>query len=335
MSVQENLDRFLSKKWGIFYHFLGGHDAQAWNRRVNNADVKRWAEQLAELGCGFMGITIMQVTRAMLAPNATYDRITGYKPGEACATRDLIMDLSDALRAYDIDLMLYYTGDGPCRDASDIANRAFGFTTPHYDWDKEEWVGKQEPDFIPESFVDKWTAVLREYATRYGDRVFAWWIDGCYSRFYPDGETRERYLKKYLDAVRAGNPDALITFNNGYRQEGKDDLQVADPYTSCKYACFTPGEEDSLFRPPLSRYVGAAQWFAFYCNGFWWDRAYRGMSRLDKSQIPRARFTPDQLYDYVKKVNDGGGIVMFDTPFVNDREIDPRVRLAMSKLKNL
>jgi hypothetical protein len=70
-------------------------------------------------------------------------------------------------KAYDIDLMLYYTGDGPCRDSADIANRAFGFTTPRFDYERGEWIGKREPDFIPESFVDKWTAVLREYAVRY------------------------------------------------------------------------------------------------------------------------------------------------------------------------
>ena len=61
MSIQSNLDRFQSKKWGFFYHFLGGNDAEAWNRRVDNVNVDLWAEQLAELGCGFMGITMMQV----------------------------------------------------------------------------------------------------------------------------------------------------------------------------------------------------------------------------------------------------------------------------------
>lgn len=338
MSIQSNLDRFQSKKWGIFYHFLGGNDAEAWNRRVDNVNVDLWAEQLAELGCGFMGITIMQVFRTMLAPNATYDRITGYKPGEACARRDLILDLSDALRKYDIDLMLYYTGDGPCRDSANIANRAFGFTTPTYDYEKKVWVGEQYPEFIPESFVDKWTAVLQEYAERYGDRVFAWWVDGCYEHFYPDGETRERYLKKYVDAVRAGNPDALITFNNGYAGYGDEkilDFMCADPYTSCRYDNFTPGEEDRLFRPPVSRYVGQAQWFGFYCNGFWWERKDRESNWRDTDKVPCARFTPDQLYDYVKQVNEGGGIVMFDTRFENDQRIDPRMWKAMSRLKNL
>ena len=163
MSIQSKLDRFQSKKWGIFYHFLGDHDSEAWNKRVNNADVNLWAEQLAELGCGFMGITMMQVTRLMLAPNEAYNRITGYKPGEACAERDLVIELSDALKKYDIDLMLYYTGDGPCRDINHIADKAFGFTTTVPVKIDGKWHCEYTPRYVPESFVDKWceTSSLR------------------------------------------------------------------------------------------------------------------------------------------------------------------------------
>jgi len=339
MSIQSSLDRFQSKKWGIFYHFLGGQDAEAWNHRVDKVNVDLWAEQLAELGCGFMGITIMQCFRTMLAPNDTYNRITGFKPGEACANRDFIMDLSNALRKYDIDLMLYYTGDGPCRDSDNITNLAFGYTTHHFDTETKRWVYRIEPKYIPESFVDKWTEVLGEYSERYGDRVFAWWVDGCYKYMYSDDDTRERYLKKFADAARTGNPDALITFNNGYwggthGQKGTD-FEVNDPYTSSKYDNFTPGEEDSLFKPPVSRYVDGVQWFAFYCNSFWWPHEYREPDAKDRSLLSHTRFTADEIYDHVKKVNDGGGIVMFDVSFVNDERIEPRIYEALSKLKNL
>ncbi len=98
MSVQSNLERFRSKKWEIFHHFLGQHDGKAWSDRVAKVDVNLWARQLHELGCGFIGITMMQVTQCMLAPNDTYNKITGYLPGEACAERDFVLDLSDALK---------------------------------------------------------------------------------------------------------------------------------------------------------------------------------------------------------------------------------------------
>jgi len=65
----------------------------------------------------------------------------------------------------------------------------------------------------------KWAAVLEEYAVRYGDKVKAWWIDGCYGA--PASHRVERFgytdelLSHYYRAVKKGNPDAAVTFNNG------------------------------------------------------------------------------------------------------------------------
>ena len=58
----------------------------------------------------------MQGTKFMIAPNAVYDAYTGFAPGEACARRDLVLDIAAALKARGIRLMLYYTGDGPWED---------------------------------------------------------------------------------------------------------------------------------------------------------------------------------------------------------------------------
>jgi len=44
-------------------------------------------------------------------PNAQYDAYTGYAP--RLGTRDLVLDLYDALSPQGIKLMLYWTGDGP------------------------------------------------------------------------------------------------------------------------------------------------------------------------------------------------------------------------------
>ena len=325
MSIQQRLDRFQSKKWGIFCHFLGGYDAQAWNKRVENVDVELWARQLHELGCGFMGITLMQVTQLMLAPNSAYNRITGYKPGEACAERDFVLDLSDALKKYDIDLMLYFTGDGPCRDSNNIANKAFGFTTTIPVKIDGVWHCEYTPRHVPESFVDKWCEVLEEYALRYGDRVFAWWFDGCYSDFYPD-EYREKCMKKYADTVRKGNKDALVTFNGGFDNE--------KVFKHSIYENFTGGETGELLPPPAERYVDGSQWFEFLCNSFWYAGGDRSTGVWDGTEkLPR--FTPEELKDYVEKVNAGGGIVMFDTKFTDDKYIDKEQAYMMSKLIEL
>lgn len=319
--MMKNIDRFYGKKWGIFYHFLGGNDAARWNKRVESVKVELWAEQLAELGAGFFGLPLMQVYKCMAAPNAAFDRITGYKPGEACSERDLVLDLSDALRKYDIDLMLYFTGDGPCRDDQNIANRAFGFTTPSYIGGK--WVGSYEPDRITPQFVEKWSEVLREYSVRYGGRVFAWWLDGCYpASCNPHFSYTDELLLPYKKAILDGNPEALVTFNSGLKK-------TVEYYTPLDD--FTAGEVNDVSAIPEGRFINGAQWFEFICDRFWYlDRDY--LRGRDPGPV---MYSPDFMLYYIQKVRDAGGIVMLDTTFRGDEFIDRGQYQAMSKLKYL
>ena len=123
-------DRMMQKKWGVFNHYLyssekgytdfrGEHPeiirkmAEEWNEQVDSFDTDLLAKTLHETGCGYYFITVMQGTRFMIAPNEAYCEITGIAPGEGCCRRDLIADIGNSLKKYDIDLYLYYTGDGP------------------------------------------------------------------------------------------------------------------------------------------------------------------------------------------------------------------------------
>jgi hypothetical protein len=63
----------------------------------------------AATGARYAIITMMQGTQYMIAPNAEFDKVTGYAPGEACATRDLVLDLWEALNKRGLKLLLYVT----------------------------------------------------------------------------------------------------------------------------------------------------------------------------------------------------------------------------------
>ena len=268
-------DRLYQKKWGVFNHYLPASPDLA--ETIGTDEIAR---TLHDIGAGYYFITMMQLRAVLNAPNETFDSITGYRPGEACARRDLILDLYDSLHKYDIDLYVYYTGDGPMKD--ERAGAAFGFTGG----------GVTRP------FVEKWAGVLEEYAVRYGDKVCGWWIDGCYKEHggyrYDDG-----LLRLYYDAVKKGNPNAVVAFNDGVKKRIAREDGLSD---------YCAGEQVDFTAIPRERFADGAQWHVLAPLGLSpdpknpWDAwCKRGVKR-------------DSAYlrNYIDEVNRHGGVVTID-----------------------
>ncbi len=290
-------DRLYSRKFGVFNHFLFGapggsvpaeQATSGWNERCEAFDVRYTARTLHELGAGYYVITLMQGRKYMAAPNAAFDEIAGTKPGEACAKRDLILDLSDALRAYDIDLYLYFTGDGPYRDPE--CGEKFGFLEPRRG--------------VSHDFCRKWASVLEEYAVRYGSRVRGRWIDGCYDYFgYDEGR-----LAYYHAAVKKGNPGAMTAMNNGVKDE------LVKWYAGDEFTC---GEFNDFRYVPRSRSVDGAQAHILAPLGLSADGSpWGGWNR------PGCKCTKAELRDYVGRVHDAGGVVTVDIHIRQDCTFD-------------
>jgi len=270
-------DRLRQKKWGVFNHYL-----PATPDLVETIDTDCIAETLHEIGAGYYFITMMQGRAVMNAPNAAFDRVTGHQPGEACAKRDLILDLYESLHPYDIDLYVYFTGDGPY--AGETEGAAFGFTRADHDG-----------GYVTRAFVEKWACVLEEYALRYGDKVCGWWIDGCYKSWNYDDEL----LQLYYDAVKKGNPNALVAFNNGVsgvitREDGLSD--------------YCAGEQNDFTVLPRKRFADGAQWHVL---------APLGLSPDPKDPWnswckPGVKRDSAYLRKYIDKVNSRGGVVTID-----------------------
>lgn len=308
--MTQRADRLRDRKWGTFTHYLY-HEQNAadrpsnpdgivtdWNDCVDELDVAKYAEQLSQTGAGHAFITLMQGKRFMCAPNQTFDDISGYAPGEACSRRDLILDLHRELSKYDIDLYLYYTGDGPYQDAQ--AGERFGFTASR--------------ENLSLDFVKKWAKVLREYAVRYGDKVKGWWIDGCYAKKdFSGGDSfgyTDELLLPYKEAVLAGNPNALVAFNNGV---GKRVL----PYS--KWDDFTAGEMNDFFDLPDSRFLEGAQWHTLAPIG----KSPTG-NEWGGWCAPGIKRDAAYMNDYIDKVNAKEGVVTIDIHLRRNGEFDPQ-----------
>lgn len=183
---------------GVFTHFLPWNQEQF--QLTGKYDAKAVAKQLHELGVKYFVFTIYQNSGFMNAPNAEYESVTGFAPGEKCSKRDLPMELADALEPYGIRLILYITAQTPNQDAA--AQEKFGLSPAPKDL------------VLNPEFARKYARVFQEWSDRYGKKVSGWWVDGSYEwcRF------SEEIAQIYSAALKHGNPDAIVAFNPGVKR---------------------------------------------------------------------------------------------------------------------
>ena len=307
----DSQDRMMNNKWGIFNHYLYGSEkgvttldemAEEWNEQVNSFDTARLAKTLHEIGCGYYIITVMQGTRFLIAPNEAFSRITGIAPGKACAKRDLIKDIGEALAEYDIDLFLYFTGDGPHFDK--IAGPAMGL----YE-DYEAGIhGK-----VDKNFVSNWASVMEEYAVRYGSLIKGWWVDGCYESLGYNNEL----LSIYFEAMKKGNPDILSAFNSGtasfVSKDGSD-----TPIKWFENEGFTCGEDNDFTYVFNTRFTNGAQNHLLIPFG-----DYRDGNICAGWCNTGVRRSKEYVADYIRKNNEAGAVITVDIFVDHSGAFDP------------
>ena len=292
-----NTDWFSEAGYGVFVHYL--HSLQnnpaglhslgkqtSWDECVKEIDTEAFAEQMSQAGAGYVIFTMHQITRHLAAPNATYDRLTGYKPGQACATRDIVEDLYQALHKRNIRLMLYWTGDGPRADKQ----AATGLKYPY---------NAGQHNKVTTEFVRNWASVVREYGERYGDKVAGWWVDGCYPNIGYDQEK----MGILAGALRAGSPKRIIALNVGVQDKVR---------AYSKHEDYTTGEQNQFKDIPSGRWVNGEQWHVL---------SYLGSSHQGWG-MPGSKYTKQQLIDYVHACNQKGGVVSIDVMLFRDGRLD-------------
>ena len=254
---------------GLFMHVLPADAASL--AKVDDFDVEALAGQVSRAGARYLVLTLGQNSGFFNAPSAAYDRKTGYRPGERCSRRDLPLELHRALQPKGIRLMLYLPCQAPNEDAR--AQKAFGLRQGAKD------------QLIDARFAREWAEVIHEWSARYGDKVAGWWFDGGYTWVGFD----EEIARLYADAVKRGNPAAIVTFNPGVslvRHTRAED--------------YTAGELNEPFSEvPSSRWVEGSQWHALTYLGSGWGQR--------DTRYPTARWR-----DWFLKVVAKGGVVTFD-----------------------
>jgi len=299
-------DWFKGKKWGLFTHFLAAPassalgaetSAEEWNKRVNMFDVDLLAKDLIETGADFCCITIGQNSGHYCAPNATYDRLTGITPTK-CSGRDLVGDLADRLENEGIDVLVYTPAGAPAAEPQAI-------TTLKWEWGYEgEW--PTSPCTVRTmkrlaEFQLNWEAVLRDWSLRWGNRVKGWWVDVCYFSEEMYNHPDSPNFKSFTDAMRAGNPDAVIALNTGL-DTPFEILSDYDDYTAGEVGYSLPlaiGWDDSI--EAFNKKIKSKQLNVLSYLGRTWGQG-------------SPRFSDELVIGYTKYILAKGGIFMWDIP---------------------
>jgi hypothetical protein len=272
--AKHRTDWLKDAQWGVFTHYLTGAKtpAEAWNQQVDKFDVAGLVKQLEAAGARYYVITLGQNSGHFCAPNAAYDRIAGIRPSK-CARRDLVADLHAALAPKGIKLLLYL----PCQtpNADPRAQKAFGLPEG----------ARDQP--LDEAFARKWAEVIHDWSSRYGDRVVGWWFDGGYAHI----RFNEAIARIYADAVKRGNPDAIVTFNPGVKLVRHTDVED-----------YTAGEINEPRNVECAgRWLGTAQWHMLSYLGPSWCAS-------------PPRFGNEQVIEMTRGIIESEGVVTWDVP---------------------
>ena len=186
---------WMARKIGAFMHFLPDKDTLHF---IDQMEVEALADQLAEAGADYFIFTFGQNTGFYNAPNPVFDELAGYRPGERCATRDLVREIAVACRKHSIRFMTYL----PCQVANKDLKAAHALGFPD-DLPRDHEITKEGRE--------NWAKVIEFWSRAYGDLIAGWWFDGAYNWLSFDADTS----RLYAAAAKAGNPNVVCAFNGG------------------------------------------------------------------------------------------------------------------------
>ncbi len=311
-------DWLMEARYGLFVHFIVGmNDITAsssadWNASVDAFDVAAFADQVATTGAKYVILTLGQDSGYYCAPNATYDGFVG--PGKT-SKRDLPLEVSQALRARGISLMLYLPAAPPSADAA----AAHGLGVSEISSDQFDYV-------LTPTARERWSRVIGEWSDRYGTGVVGFWFDGAYPWVGFDAS----YAQAFAAAARRGNPRSIVAFDPTPDALVETHAQW-DPesYTAGEVNLFPPA---SSFQYPKSRWTDhKTQFHVLSFLGAYWGSP--DVAPLDPMNELRDPIDPIVAKGYINDVNARGGAVTFDMAIFKSGSFAPAQLARMAAIR--
>jgi len=288
--LNPNTEWLREAKWGMFTHYtihppndpIPGMNPEKWNEKVNSFQVEKFADQLTELKVPYFFITIAHTGGYYCSPNSAYEKYFGEGEGKM-SNRDLVEALGKELTSRGIKFGVYLP---PSRK---------------YATDEDK--------------MQMFREVLVEWSERWGDLVSAWWLDGA---VYPQAED----YKLVSEAIKSGNPRAIIAYNGGPVGMSRKQLVPVTEYEDylageadyilptsanfpegfAKRKIFNPFETTDYYRGPN---ISGDQLHFLTFMGSWWGNG-------------EPRFPDELVIGWTKHINNNSGAVTWDVPLSDD-----------------
>ena len=260
------------------------------NQAVDAFDLDRFMRDFEATGAGWLIFTIGQNTAMYASPNAVLDKLAGEGHG---SRRDLVLEIAERVHESGKHFIAYLPAEV---NAPEKLHEPFAWNP-----------GDQG------EFQRRYTDFIREYSLRLGTKLSGWWFDGCYTWEVFPNSTYNWPL--WFDAARAGNPSAIVAFNDGSFCIGiTTPVTPLQDYLSGEVETLVDGKirlgrgSEAPTHLPEARFVKGTrtQWHALLpidCNRYW-------------AHTPDHPMTPsypdEELEQFITRCRAVGGVITFN-----------------------
>lgn len=303
-------DFLYQSKYGLFIHWssysLNKDDTKRmtdcfkdrfklYEKAVEDFDVDIFVEQVHETGADFVIFTLNHADFVLPFYLKEFEEMLPNR----VIKRDLLKEIIDGLKKYNIKLIAYYNGDG----FKDV-----------------EWQNYSEFHSNPQKHAEICYKITKAISDKYKEDIAGWWIDGCYLIDY-NNRCGTRYdFKKYKECLTSGNKNAIVAFNINGAEPWEFDLKGISDYQA--------GELYELDRYPNGRFSGegGSEWFSCcYMDDNWVHE--------DPGEV-KSRYTNEEVINYIKKVNKLGGTFAYNLALYRNGVIPEAERKQLSDVRD-
>jgi hypothetical protein len=284
--------------FGVMVHYIKGILPRVgkadpdFNRMVEQFDVPRFADALADCGAKWLFFTIGQNEGFYCSPNAYLQSLL--PDVKVCSDRDLVAEMADAVHARGMKFIAYLPSEVDLN--TDALRQALA-------WDSGD-PGR-------EAFQQRYMQVIRTWALQHGSRIDGWFFDGCYDSKIlnflrsNDWDNTRFDPEQWAQACRAGNADAVFTMNGGLGC--RPPILPDQDYVSGEF-------NDLSFWPEGPTSFGMQNHALIWIDCCW-------MHNQEQGEIVPPRFNDERLFNFVEYHRHVGSAVTLNLGIYEDGQL--------------